>query len=80
MGNEKSEKCKLTRAHTIKDRPEILDLAISESCTDDGYHSDMILRKFIELHKMYPVSTLCDACHRIFDNNRKLKINKLIKE
>ena len=71
-GNEKSEKCKLTRAHTIKDRPEILDLAISESCTDDGYHSDMILRKFIELHKIYPVSTLCDTCHRIFDNNRKL--------
>ena len=63
---------KLTRAHTIKDRPEILKIAISESYTGDGYHSDIFLRKFIELHKIYPIATLCEECHREFDNNSKL--------
>lgn len=57
--------CILTHAHTIKSRPEILKMAISNSRTNEGYHSDTILRNFIELHKQYPVATLCWTCHHI---------------
>jgi len=59
------KKCILTHAHTIKSRPEILKMAVSESRTEEGYQTHVILRKFIELHKQYPVATLCWECHHI---------------
>ena len=59
------KKCILTHAHTIKSRPEILKIAVSESRTEEGYQTHIILRKFIELHKQYPVATLCWECHHI---------------
>ena len=57
------KKCILTHAHTIKSRPEILKMAVSESRTEEGYKTHLILRKFIELHKHYPVATHCWDCH-----------------
>jgi len=62
-GAKKSRQCVLTHAHTIKSRPEILKIAVSESRTEEGYQTHVILRKFIELHKQYPVATLCWECH-----------------
>ena len=62
-GAKKSRQCVLTHAHTIKSRPEILKMAVSESRTEEGYQTHVILRKFIELHKQYPVATLCWECH-----------------
>ena len=64
-GAKKSKQCILTHAHTIKSRPEILKIAVSESRTEEGYQTHIILRKFIELHKQYPVATLCWECHHI---------------
>ena len=64
-GAKKSKQCVLTHAHTIKSRPEILKIAVSESRSEEGYKTHVILRKFIELHKQYPVATLCWECHHI---------------
>ena len=62
---------KLQRAHTIRDRLDILRDAIHISRGEYGfYESSRILRKFIELHGKYPVATMCVACHSDFDKRR----------
>lgn len=62
---------KLQRAHTIRDRPDILRDAIHISREECGfYESSRILRKFIELHGKYPIATMCVACHSDFDKRR----------
>lgn len=62
---------KLQRAHTIRDRPDILRDAIHISRKESGfYESSRIMRKFIELHGKYPIATMCVACHNDFDKKR----------
>lgn len=58
-----SKSC-LTRAHTTTARPELLRLAIRESAQR---RSDVILRRFIELHIEHPIAVLCGPCHRELD-------------
>ena len=62
----------LTRAHLIHDRPELLKQAIMEApIIDDGYKchisSKWFMRRYIELHKKFPIAPLCKECHRYID-------------
>ena len=62
----------LTRAHLLHDRPELLKHAILEApIIDDGCEchisSKWVMRKYIELHKKFPIAPLCKECHKHID-------------
>ena len=64
----------LTRAHLLHDRPELLKRAILEApIIDDGrdchISSRWFLRRYIELHREFPIAPLCKECHEYIDRN-----------
>lgn len=66
------EWCKrFERAHTIKERPDIakeaLDSVMAKHQEEGSFEMSEFLSGFIQLHRKYPITSICTACHLIFD-------------
>ena len=73
------EWCKrFERAHTIKERPDIakeaLDSVMAKHQEEGSFEMSEFLNGFIQLHRKYPITSICTACHLILDKKIRKEI------
>ena len=66
------------RAHTIKERPDIakeaLDSVMTKHQDEGSFEMSEFLNGFIQLHRKYPIASICTGCHLILDKTIRKEI------